>query len=119
MQIVYCAESARGKKVVRLVRRVSGMLLQLTIFELPAAVVQAAKLSVPITVATDKKGENVSLKNDKENTVSGFAEVRAATERLIKYPPPAFRVVAYDPRSKKKVSFHSIRLYFLPIYIFS
>ena len=83
------SESARGKKIVRLVRRVSGMLLQLTIFELPASVVEAANLNATIY--------------EPENTETGYAEEREVTKRLEKFPPPAFRIVGYDPRSKKKV----------------
>eukprot|EP01042_Synura_sphagnicola_P035358 gene35358-45290_t len=34
---------------------------------------------------------------------AGFAEQRGTLDTLIRYLPPAFRIVGYDPRSKKKV----------------
>lgn len=37
------------------------------------------------------------------NNSDGFAELRESTQLLVKFPPPAFRIVGYDPRSKRKV----------------
>lgn len=92
---------------MRLVRRVSGILMQLTVFELPQAVADAAlagyiptdpallgiDISIPALAQAVARGENDN----------GFAEVRTILHNLKRYLPPAFRVVGYDPRSKRKV----------------
>ena len=98
--------------------------MQLTIFELPAAVVEAAnfKVDIPVRVSTPTYVSilvvcmyvcvYVCKVNDpcmyvcvQENRETGFAEMREELQRLEMFSPPAFRIVGYDPRSKKKVSY--------------
>ncbi len=110
-------ETARGKKVVRLVRRVSGLLMQLTVFELPSAVAEASLASNPIVgveFTTDPSevsdGEVGFVQDQKSNDYDatidavGFAEDRPKLQNLKRFLPPAFRIVGYDPRSKRKVT---------------
>lgn len=151
MIIVVDTENARGRKIMRLVRRVSGILMQLTVFELPKAVAEAAiagyipsdptllgiDVNIPelakaisrdhkapsnnegaIEEKTDNNaegnGDNENENGDLDqppavteeqdiNLESGFAEVRTILHNLHRHLPPAFRVVGYDPRSKRKV----------------
>lgn len=118
-----------------MIRRISGILMQLTIFEIPQAIVQAANLSVTVAptppstavvvetgdvTEVEKTDDNQPTTEDKDyedngeekqkeyqpevvNTIDGFAELRDSTQLLVKFPPPAFRIVGYDPRSKRKV----------------
>eukprot|EP01034_Spumella_vulgaris_P022575 gene22575-28708_t len=127
-------DNARGKKVVRLVRRVSGLIMQLTVFDIPEAIVAASEKQralqngsgAPSALPTGRQqnviengvstksgiafndGAMVSTKEGAsqqvENTTTGFAEVRVEVEILSRYAPPAFRIVGYDPRSKRKVT---------------
>jgi hypothetical protein len=46
----------------------------------------------------------VEKTSDGINTTTGFAEERTETDILSRFAPPAFRIVGYDPRSKRKVT---------------
>lgn len=115
-------EHARGKKIVRLVRRVSGLLLQLTVFELPSDVARGAMVANPVPgyehllsedgpvaagIATNESNALVASAGFDKSRIdpekAGFAEVRGNLDRLVRFLPPAFRIVGYDPRSKKKI----------------
>ncbi len=163
------SDNARGKKIVRLVRRVSGLLMNITVFEIPQQVVDAAQAAKGIvtsaptaptnttategavqptategamqpdaqsaaspvvdggsaaaasgegatTVATatpmvadsteqlQAVGDVTTAPPASENTTTGFAEQRSQLHTLQRWPVPAFRIVAYDPRSRRKVS---------------
>lgn len=114
--ICFLSDNARGKKLIRLVRRVSGLLLQLTVFELPTAVAMAAyeatkiQLLSELEIPQEKKiGEDLLDGTENEGSACevehrGFAEERAKTTILTKYPPPAFRIVGFDPKSRRKVT---------------
>jgi hypothetical protein len=117
---------------VRLVRRVSGLIMQLTVFDIPEAIVAASEQqrlrtkkaviestslethrskSVTINENMDSTkggiafvGVTILTKASEINTTDGFAENRTETEVLNRFAPPAFRIVGYDPRSKRKVT---------------
>lgn len=127
-------EHARGRKLIRLVRRVSGVLLQLTVFELPTEIAKASMLNgprvqgyehllglppPPTTSTTLSPSLSMSLSVEEQTLRThetqragfeevrpqerrGFAEDRVETTQLVRYLPPALRIVAYDPRSRKK-----------------
>ncbi|RYH20765.1 hypothetical protein EON65_22480 [archaeon] len=92
---------------MRLVRRVSGILLQLTVFELPQAVAEAALIgyipSNPAHLGIDVSIPELAAAVSRGENEVGFAEVRTILSNLKRHTPPAFRVVGYDPRSKRKV----------------
>lgn len=72
------AEKRRGKKISRLVRRVNGILMQLTTFE---------------TATSDEHRSAIQDSLDTmENSESGIAL----------YEPPSLKIIGYDPRSKRK-----------------
>jgi hypothetical protein len=104
-------ENARGKKVVRLVKRVSGLLMQLTVFELPQAVAEASLATNPMpgveftadAQAVVDQSQLLIQSELTQGTAIGFAEDRTNLQVLKRYFPPAFRVVGYDPKSKRKV----------------
>jgi hypothetical protein len=189
----YFIDNARGKKIIRLVRRVSGLLMQLTVFELPSNVAEAAysitKLQLqaaaesaattaypfrqtapgdglvpapPLAKSSkqnrervrswdidedgnrteranslsngngereakgEREGEGYNIDDDEEQEQydehgeliprlseeelrdielrKGYAEERLRTTVLTRHPPPAFRIVGYDPRSKRKAT---------------
>jgi hypothetical protein len=94
---------------MRLVRRVSGMLMQLTIFELPPSVAESSLIgyipSDPAIIGIDVSIPALAQATIREDSESGFAELRTILHNLKRHHPPAFRVVGYDPRSKRKVVF--------------
>jgi hypothetical protein len=132
-------ENARGKKIIRLVRRISGLLMQLTVFELPPAIAEAALLAKPVkglVIQKNKSGaiesiEAVAEEENDDNTIvneelpeekekekesdvniitkpkldpeSGPIENRTNLKSLKRHLPPAFRIVGYDPKSRRKV----------------
>lgn len=128
-------ENARGKKIIRLVRRISGLLMQLTVFELPSAIAEAALLTRPVKGLIIEQGDKGSIQSIKailpddesaekkemddvtaENKVApvapttkelnpeeGLVENRKELKYLKRFLPPAFRIVGYDPKSKRKV----------------
>lgn len=87
--------ATRGKKILRLTRKVSGLLLQITVFELLTAAesVEAserAKLAFEEALAPTGTSASAELKDKRRrNKVSSKI-------------PPKFKVIAYDPFSKKK-----------------
>jgi hypothetical protein len=89
---------------MRLVRRVSGILMQLTVFELPKATAEATLAGYvapdPALIGIDMAVPALAKTVQNEN---GFAEVRTILVTLKQHSPPAFRMVGYDPRSKRKV----------------
>lgn len=124
----------RGKKILRVAKRVSGILLQLIVFELPmseeeenrqfqeelereraqeAAIAAAEKPTLgpmspdrPHTAATEATATQpgTAAQDDDEEYVSTRPK-RRKRERLEKYFAPSFRVVGYDPRSKGKCTY--------------
>ena len=170
-------DNARGKKIIRLVRRVSGLLMQLAVFELPSTVADAAysitkaqlqsaaaaaasaDMAAALAAQTAENSHDGSLEASPmpspmpasrrradsptgagmevvpmyeegedgedqqfgeltaplpdEKTAEelreiemrrGFVEQRLKTTVLERYPPPAFRIVGYDPKSKRKLT---------------
>jgi len=128
------ADNARGKKIIRMVRRVNGLLLQLVVFELPAQVAEAAysrtkaqllhsaealilqnnAAAAAAANATAQAGTGMDSsqqllvvsdgQHTDESQYKKFAEDRISTLILEKYDPPAFRIVAYDVQSKRKAT---------------
>ena len=88
------AQLARGKKVLRLARRVSGLLLQLTVFEImtPAEMAQAAA----------EQEEEHAKSIAPPGTLSPIKKDKKGRMRLEVKVAPLFKVIAYDPSSKKK-----------------
>lgn len=101
--------------MVRLVRRVSGLLMQLTVFELPPAVAEASLANDPIpnvqfTTDPDEVSDHDFIQDGNQDNydinadAKGYAEERLKLRVLKRFLPPAFRIVGYDPRSKRKVT---------------
>lgn len=120
-------EKARGTKLLRLAKRVSGLLLQLTIFEIPhvetkdgdqpqGKVIKSAGLGRHPPVGGGRGGasslssiaEDVNASVVVETTEQAadqcveFAEQRVAT-RIRTFDPPTLRILGFDPKSKRKV----------------
>ena len=108
----------RGKKILRLARRVSGLLMQLTVFELPKSEIEQEN-------EDDKEGDDdkekeeekiydeinnsalfkKSSNNDKVDGVSKFHidENMLSKTKIPRFIAPTMRVIGYDPKSKRKV----------------
>ena len=87
-------DNARGKKIIRLVRRVSGLLMQLTVFELPSNVADAAynitkaQLTATATVAADEEVKKVvSSRPPSSAEVLPSSELEAGSSMTIHEAP--------------------------------
>lgn len=79
------AEKARGKKINRIVRRVNGVLMQLTTFE--------------INTSAEQKE---ALKEVMDDVPRGSTEEETA---IPVWEAPTLKIIGYDPRSKKKSTY--------------
>lgn len=89
-------EKSRGKKLLRLARRVSGLLLQLVVFELPKSVEQikkeeAAKVAAIVAAEGNEEVADVKIISDKK-----------ARQKVVSREAPSLRILGYDPRSKQR-----------------
>ena len=92
----------RGTKIVRIARRVSGQLLQLTVFEVPMEIMEG--LTRPGTSGNDAPGLNSgSTASSKTSPMKGGVADESRLISVTKYPPPTLRVVGYDPRTRRKL----------------
>ena len=95
--------SSRGRKIVRVARRVSGLLLQLVVFELPKG---ESGFDDEQEVAQEDEREALKAKSAKlEANLFKKADVRSLQKKrsgLEVLVAPPLRVVGYDPRSKKR-----------------
>jgi hypothetical protein len=89
---------ARGRKIVRISRRVNGLLLQLVVFELPMTGFQEEGAKLTEYQRLMKKVLEDEEKSKKTNHESHIQHKKR--EQMILYPAPPLRVVAYDPKSK-------------------
>lgn len=119
-------DDKRGNKIGRLVKRVSGLLLQLTVFEVgnpmedkknssrAASPSPADTLDKPSTAdSTESKHSprrggssphrSRRVKVDEDAPETGLAENRKRT-KLRMHDAPMLRIVAYDPQSKRKLT---------------
>ena len=98
-------EKVRGKKLLRLARRVSGLLMQLIVFELPAKDEdQEPDIKPKTEKPIDENSNNEKPSEEKDlNMVDDYAENRLRLVRVAKYEVPNIRVIGYDPLSKRKV----------------
>jgi hypothetical protein len=88
--------ASRGKKILRLTRKVSGLLLQLTVFELLTAaesVEAAERASLAFAESLAPSGTSASAELSKDKRRRGKVSSKKA---------PKFKIIAYDPSSKKK-----------------
>jgi hypothetical protein len=86
---------ARGRKIVRISRRVNGLLLQLVVFELPTTGFEGPKL-------TEHQLLMKKVLEDEEKSKKG-PETRSQLkkrEKMVLAVAPPLRVIAYDPRTK-------------------
>lgn len=104
----------RGKKVLRLARRVSGLLMQLTVFELPKT---EAELENDKDNEIEQEEENIydeihnsalfkkPSSEEKAEGVSKFHidENMLSKTKIPRFIAPTMRVIGYDPKSKRKV----------------
>ncbi len=103
------AEKKRGKKIVRLVRRVNGMLMQLTVFEVTTTpemllAIQDSKIASASMQEEEKETTPSSMFGDSAyDTEKGAAETRVSTT-LKRHTPPTLKIIGYDPRSKRKTT---------------
>jgi hypothetical protein len=93
-------EKVRGKKLLRLARRVSGLLMQLIVFELPP---KDEDQEMDIKRKDDKPIDEKSTEEKDPNIVDDYAENRLRHVRVAKYEVPNIRIIGYDPLSKRKV----------------
>ena len=95
--------SSRGRKIVRVAKRVSGLLLQLVVFELPKdeGGFEEEKKDPEEDERETLKNKNAELdaKLFKKDRVRTQQKKRSGLEILV---APPLRVVGYDPRSKKR-----------------
>jgi hypothetical protein len=84
--------SKRGRKLLRLARRVSGLLLHLTVFEV---------LELP---PTSPGQEQVPASQDEEGSSQEHQVLQGNELPIKKHVAPALRIVSYDPLSKHKAS---------------
>jgi len=119
---LFDAELKRGKKICRLVRRVANLLMQVTVFEIATspeddeAVKNSPYGNDPLEGKSAEELELMALQSiggkqpvnlDALNggkTPSfgeGQAEQREVT-KIKRHTPPTFKMVGYDPRSKRK-----------------
>lgn len=110
-------KNSRGSKIIRIIRRISGLLMQLTVFELSKNYSQNSLESNPIEgviikgIKIRRRDKNDSDDEDEERKERDEDEeineiIRKSNEIIpvLKEIPPAFRILGYDPRSKRKVS---------------
>jgi len=89
---------ARGRKILRIAKRISGLLLQLVVFELPSGDVEKAK-------AAEEEAKKRETEGKEGNTSKASNPPRVATKKranMEQYISPPIRVVGYDPRTKKR-----------------
>lgn len=93
-----CAAQSRGRKILRVAKRVNGLLLQLVVFELPSD----GKIEARIT---EEERLAQKIKEDEENEKNKKEAVRSQTKKrdgMKLFEAPPLRIVGYDPRSKKR-----------------
>lgn len=104
-------EHSRGKKILRMARRVSGLLMQLTVFEIPTPEnlkpkktleQKQALLKANITVPIPRADNSSALAEQPLDVEKGFAETRTQRHNVDSREAPTLRVLGYDPRSKRK-----------------
>lgn len=93
-------EAMRGVKLLRMVRRVSGLLMQLTIFEIPSK--EKEKSSV-VKLSTNEIDDN----DDIPETTTAVKEITngeviTMSKVLKSYHAPTLRIIGYDPGTKRK-----------------
>ncbi len=103
----------RGMKILRMVRKVSGLILQMTIFEIP----DESGIRAGDTYEVLVKGEKPNTDSpDKSNTSSGGSPLspnanpkspptsptKPKPKKLVKRTAPAIRLIAYDAVSRGK-----------------
>jgi len=99
---LFDAEKKRGKKIIRLVRRVNGQLMQLTVFEVstsPESLLAIADSKIA-SASINAEGEEES----EEALKKGAAETRPDT-KMKRHVPPTLKIIGYDPRSKRKAAY--------------
>ena len=124
---LYNTEIKRGKKISRMVRRLGNLLMQLTVFEIATTPEDASAVAAspygddPLEGKSDEEllliamaaqgGASPGAVNfaalNAGNALhgrEGKAEDRAVT-KMKRYTPPTFRIVGYDPRSKRKATY--------------
>jgi len=102
---LFDAEKKRGKKIIRLVRRVNGQLMQLTVFEVSTSpesllAIADSKIASASMSAEEEAGEGET----EESLQKGAAENRPDT-KMKRHVPPTLKIIGYDPRSKRKASY--------------
>ena len=105
----------RGRKLLRLARRVSGLLMQLTVFELPLDEAAPEEVEDPLKNATyslDDMGNPVIVvpstaeegEEPSDNNPTLTPEIpHSKSSKVERHSVPTLRVIAYDPRSRRKV----------------
>lgn len=83
----------RGRKILRVARRVSGLLLQLVVFEMPKDKKQKSEIQ------QDIKEKGSDIKKDGPKNLVTSKHHRAKLEM---HEAPTLRVLGYDPRSKQR-----------------
>lgn len=110
-------DHARGKKLLRLARRVSGLLMQLTVFEIatpdhlkPAETLaeKQTRLAKDTKVAIPREKNDSDLNEKGADVEIGYAEFRTSKSRLEYREAPTLRILGYDPRSKRKCVFIAV-----------
>ena len=119
--LFYCyfeyIDHSRGKKLLRLARRVSGLLMQLTVFEIatpahlkpPETLTEKqVRLNKDTKVAIPREKNDSELNEKSADVEAGFAEFRTAKSRVDYREAPTLRILGYDPRSKRKSVFIAV-----------
>lgn len=89
----------RGKKLLRVAKRINGLLLQIIVFELPSEDTKATKSKAE----KHASGPNSPHSNVKTPSIisDDSSTIKKKKEPIEYHPPPLIRVIGYDPRSKK------------------
>ena len=103
------AEKKRGKKIIRLVRRINGQLMQLSVFEVATTAeqmlaIQSSKIASASINATEASDETLESQDASADLQKGHAEKRPLTKTQ-RHVPPSLKIIGYDPRSKRKATY--------------
>ncbi len=88
----------RGRKLLRVARRVSGLLLQLVVFEMPKPPEKTKK-------EESSEEQKVGTNEDEDYGVDIQNKLNAARlqrKKIVVHEAPSLRILGYDPRSKQR-----------------
>ena len=88
---------SRGRKILRVAKRVNGLLLQLVVFELP----RDGKIEAKMT-EDERLAQKIKQEEENEANKPAARSQLKKRESMKLFEAPPLRVVAYDPRSKKR-----------------